>query len=55
MYLRRYQNAIVVANPTVGAVTVSLGGSYRLPGGATGTSLKAGADRGYVLMASTAG
>ena len=51
VYLRRYQNAIVVANPTVAAVTVSLGGSYRLPGGATGTSLKAGADRGYVLMA----
>lgn len=55
VYLRRYQNAIVVANPTAAPVTVSLGASYRLPSGVTGTSLTAGADRGYVLMTSTSG
>jgi hypothetical protein len=52
VYLRRYQAGIVVANPTGAAVTVSLGGSYRLPGGSSGTSLRAGADRGYVLVTS---
>jgi len=51
VYLRRFQNVIVAANPTGSPVTLSLGGSYRLPGGGTGTSLTAGADRGYVLLA----
>jgi hypothetical protein len=51
VYLRRFEHAVVVANPTAATVTVSLGGSYRLPGGGTVTSLTAGADRGYVLIA----
>jgi hypothetical protein len=50
VYLRRFEHAIVVANPTATAATVSLGGSYRLPGGAAGTSLTAGADCGYILI-----
>ena len=55
VYLRRFEHAIVVANPTAASATVSLGGVYRLPGGGTGTSLTAGADRGYILIASGTG
>jgi hypothetical protein len=52
VYLRRYQSAIVIVNPTAARVAVDLGGSYRLPGGGVVTRIDAGPDRGYVLPSS---
>ena len=48
-YERSFTKGKVVVNPTVAAVTVSLGSSYLLPNGTTVTSLTLGPNSGEIL------
>jgi hypothetical protein len=48
-YQRAFQNGKALVNPTSSAVTVSLGGRYRLPNGTVVTSVRLGPSTGMVL------